>query len=155
MKHIISLTLLSAGSLALADISMGNGAPVVPAVQEAPSPEAQEYIAIAQDILSIVKELNQVLSGVNDLASADAAAPQMQDMTMRMIELQKRSEKLERPTAEIEQQVRASFDTHEVQQLVTTFVNSLIRIGMNNAYGSQTFMNALSPALNALPGKGE
>ncbi len=155
MKRIISLALLSAGSLALADISMGNGAPVAPAAQEASSAEAQEYITVAQDILSIVKELNQVLSGVTDLASADAAAPQMQNMTMRMVELQKRSEKLGRPTAEIEQQICASIDTREVQQLVTAFVNSLIRIGMNNAYGSQAFMDALSPALNALPGRSE
>ena len=79
----------------------------------------------------------------------------MQNMTMRMVELQKRSEKLGRPTAEIEQQICASIDTREVQQLVTAFVNSLIRIGMNNAYGSQAFMDALSPALNALPGRSE
>ena len=151
MKHIISLALLSAGSLALADISMGNGAPVAPAAQEAPSAEAQEYITVAQDILSIVKELNQVLSGVTDLASADAAAPQMQNMTMRMVELQKRSEKLGRPTAEIEQQICASIDTREVQQLVTAFVNSLIRIGMNNAYGSQALLDSLGPVMNSIP----
>ena len=155
MKTMFSIALISASSLALADISLGNGAPVVPTAQEAPTAEAQEYINMAQDVLGVIKELTQVLSGVTDQASADAAAPQSQGIATRMMELQKRTEALGRPSAEIEQQVRAHINVREVQQLVTAFMDSFIRIGMNNGYGSQALMNALSPALNALPGQGE
>ena len=152
MKAIL-FTTLAAAPLALADISLGKGAPVVPPA--APSQEAQGYITMAQDVLAVVKELSGVLGGVTDQASADAAAPQITGLTTRMIELQKKAEGLPRPTAEVEQQVRASMNIRDVQQVVASLLDSFIRIGKNNGYGSQALMNSISPVLNAMPGKEE
>ena len=151
MKALILTTLLTS-SLALADISLGSTSPATPAPAEA---TAAEYIQSVNEVMNTLKELTGVLEGVTDQASADAAAPQIQDIATRMAALQKRTEALGRPSAEIEQQVRAHINVREVQQLVTAFMDSFIRIGMNNGYGSQALMNALSPALNALPGQGE
>lgn len=152
MKAIL-FTTLAAAPLALADISLGKGAPVVPPA--APSQEAQGYITMAQDVLAVVKELSGVLAGVKDQASADAAAPQITSLTRRMIELQSRSEAMAPPSAAVEQQVRAAINVQEVQQIVSTFLDSFIRIGMNNGYGSQALLDSLGPVLNSIPGREE
>lgn len=152
MKALL-FTTLAIAPLALADISLGKGAPIVPPAS--PGQGAQSYITMAQDVLAVVRELSGVLAGVKDQASADAAAPQVTSLTTRMIELQNRSEAMDAPTAVIEQQVRASINVQEVQQIVGTFLDSFIRIGRNNGYGSQALLDSLGPVLNSIPSREE
>lgn len=151
MKSIL-ITALALAPLALADISLGSSA--APAAAAA-TPEDQAYITMAKDIIQAVNDLSTVLDGVKDQASADAAAPQVSKLAARMIELQKKAEAMPSPGANTEQQVRASMNMAEVQQIVSRFLNSFIRIGMNMGYGSQALLDALSPVQNALPGKEE
>lgn len=148
MKALILTTLLTS-SLALADISLGSASPAAPAPAETP---AAEYIQSVNEVMSTLKELTGVLEGVTDQASADAAAPQVAVIAPRLIELQKKSESMPRPTPEVENQVRASINVQEVQQIVTSFLSSFIRIGMSNAYGSQALLNTLGPVMNCMPG---
>ena len=147
MKALIFTTLLTS-SLALADISLGSTSPAMPAPAEA---TAAEYIQSVNEVMSTLKELTGVLEGVTDQASADAAAPQVAVIAPRLIELQKKSEAMPRPTQEVESQVRASINVQEVQQIVSSFLTSFIRIGMSNAYGSQSLLNTLGPVMNCMP----
>lgn len=147
MKALIFTTLLTS-SLALADISLGSTSPATPAPAEA---TAAEYIQSVNEVMSTLKELTGVLEGVTDQASADAAAPQVAVIAPRLIELQKKSEAMPRPTQEVESQVRASINVQEVQQIVSSFLTSFIRIGMSNAYGSQSLLNTLGPVMNCMP----
>lgn len=147
MKALIFTTLLTS-SLALADISLGSTSPATPAPAEA---TAAEYIQSVNEVMSTLKELTGVLEGVTDQASADAAAPQVAVIAPRLIELQKKSEAMPRPTPEVENQVRASINVQEVQQIVSSFLTSFIRIGMSNAYGSQSLLNTLGPVMNCMP----
>ncbi len=140
-----------AAPMAMADISLGANAPA--AVAAAPS--ATEYVKTAHDVLSVVKELTVILEGVKDQASADAAAAQVGSITARMVELQKKAEAMPRPSVEVESMVRNGINVAEVQQVVSSFMNSFIRIGMNGAYGSQALLNALGPVVNAVPGSQE
>ena len=151
MKSIL-ITALALAPLALADISLGSSA--APAAA-ATTPEDQAHITMAKDIIQAVNDLSTVLDSVKDQASADAAAPQVTKLTARMIELQKKAEAMPSPGADVEQQVRASMNMAEVQQVVSRFLNAFIQIGMNQGYGSQALLNALSPVQNALPGKVE
>lgn len=140
-----------AAPMAMADISLGANAPAAVAAV----PSATEYVKTAHDVLSVVKELTVILEGVKDQASADAAAAQVGSITARMVELQKKSEAMPRPSAEVESMVRNGINVAEVQQVVSSFMNSFIRIGMNGAYGSQALLNALGPVVNAMPGSQE
>lgn len=154
MKALFLTALLTvAAPLALADISLGTSTPA-PAATTA-SPAAAEYVQTANEVLAVVKELTTILDGVKDQASADAAAEQVGSITLRMIELQKKAEAMPRPGAEVEAQVRGSINVAEVQQTVSSFLESFIRIGMNNAYGSQALLNALGPVMNAIPASQE
>lgn len=140
-----------AAPMAMADISLGANAPAA----EAAAPSATEYVKTAHDVISVVKELTVILEGVKDQASADAAAAQVGSITARMVELQKKAEAMPRPSAEVESMVRNGINVAEVQQVVSSFMNSFIRIGMNGAYGSQALLNALGPVVNAMPGSQE
>lgn len=152
MKQHLIILLTALTPLASADISLGSApAPQAPAI----SAEAEPYVSMAQEVLGVVKELTGILETVTDTASADAAAAQVENITGRMLSLQAQAEAMPRPQAAIEQQVRSSINVQEVQQIVSSFMNSFIRIGMNNGYGSQALLNALGPVLNAMPGKDE
>lgn len=150
MKSLLLTALMTVATpLALADISLGTNAPAPAEATE--SPAAAEYVQTANEVLAVVKELTTILEGVKDQASADAAAEQVGSISLRMIELQKKAEAMPRPGAEVEAQVRSSINVAEVQQTVSSFLESFIRIGMNNAYGSQALLNALGPVMNAMP----
>lgn len=151
--QILTALLTMAAPLALADISLGSTTPTFP--KAAATPTAEEYVQMANDVLAAVKELTSILAGVKDQASADAAAPQVSSLTTRMIELQKKAEAMPRPSLEVENQVRAGMNVAEVQQTVSSFLESFIRIGMSNGYGSQALLNALGPVMTAMPGSQE
>lgn len=146
--QFLTALLTVAAPLAMADISLGTPVSAAP-------PAATEYVQTANEVLTVVKELTGILNGVKDQASADAAADQVSRITQRMLELQKKAESMPRPGAEVEAQVRGSMNIAEVQQTVSSFLESFIRIGMNNAYGSQALLNALGPVMNTIPASQE
>ena len=81
-----------------------------------------------------------------------ASAPQLRSTTARLLELQRKTEEMPRPTNEVELLVRSNINVLEVQQLVGNFLNACIQIAINNAYGSQELMDALGPIMNCAPG---
>lgn len=149
--QFLTVLYIVAAPMAMADISLGTTAPAAVAAV----PSSTEYTKAANDVLSVVKELTSILEGVKDQASADAAAAQVSSITARMVELQKKAESMPRPSAEIESMVRNGINVAEVQQVVSSFMDSFIRIGVNGAYGSQALLNALGPVVNAMPGSQE
>ena len=152
MKHLLFTALVAASPLAMADISLGTAAQANTAATI--STEAQTYIDMAQEVLTAVRNLTTVLETVQDTASADAAAAQIRTLTVSMQEIQARAEAMPRPSAAVEQQVRSCINVQEVQQLASSFMSSFIRIGMNNAYGSQALLDSLGPVMNTMPGQG-
>lgn len=149
--QFLTVLYIVAAPMAMADISLGTTAPAAVAAV----PSSTEYTKAANDVLSVVKELTSILEGVKEQASADAAAAQVSSITARMVELQKKAESMPRPSAEIESMVRNGINVAEVQQVVSSFMDSFIRIGVNGAYGSQALLNALGPVVNAMPGSQE
>ncbi|MBO5684166.1 MAG: hypothetical protein J6R92_04395 [Akkermansia sp.] len=142
MRTLILTVLFALAPLSMADISYGN---------KATAPAAEEYAKLANDVISVIKNLTQVLESVKDQASADTAAPQVRDTTAKLLELQRKTEDMPRPTNEIEQLVRSNINLPEVQHIVNNFLVTLIQIAMNNAYGSQALLDALGPVMNSIP----
>lgn len=143
MKRIILATIISASPLVLADISLGTPKGSVS------QPAAQEYADVAQEVLQSVKELTAILKTISDQASADAAAPQVASQVELMIAIQKKAELMPKPANQVELLVKNSINMQEVQQVAKDFLNAVIQIGMNNGYGSQPLLDALSPVLGA------
>ncbi len=153
MKRLLITALVATAPLAMADITLGTPAPAEATASI--SEEAKPYVDMAQEVLAAVKNLTAILETVQDTASADAAAAQVRSLTDAMQGIQARAEAMPRPSAAVEQQVRSSINVQEVQQLVSSFMGSFIRIGMNNAYGSQALLDSLGPVMNAMPGSEE
>ena len=141
MKSLILTAIFAAAPLVHADISYG---------KQPAAPTAEEYTGLANEVITVLKELTGVLGTVKDKASADAAAPQLSGITQRMLELQRKAEGMPRPSNEVEQLVRGSINVQEIQQLVNDFLNTFIQIAMNNAYGSQALMDAMGPVMNGV-----
>ena len=122
-----------------ADISLGG--PKAPEAQ----PAAQEYVDLAHEVLQSMKDLTASLKGISNQASADAAAPQVASQVARVMAVQKKAEAMPKPGTQVELLVKNSMNMQEVQQLAKDFLNAIIQIGMNNGYGSQALLDALSP----------
>ena len=139
MKRIILAAIFVCTATAHADISLGG--------QEAAEaqPAAQEYVALAHEVLQSMKELTASLKGISDPASADAAAPQVTRQITRLLNAQKKAESMPKAGTQVELQVKNSMNMLEVQQLAKDFLNAMIQIGMNSGYGSQALLDALSP----------
>ncbi len=153
-KASYTILLAAAMPLAMGDITLGTGGGI-PAT-ESIAPSTGEYTRLAQDVLAVTRELTAVLASVQDTGSADAAAVRVKELTPRLHALQAKSESMPRPGAAVEAAVRSEINIQEVQQIAHNFVNALIQIGMNNAYGSQALMDAMQPLLeNAIPGNEE
>ena len=142
MKRIILATLISATPLVQADISLGTPKGSVS------QPAAQEYVNVAQEMLQSAKDLTALLKGISDQASADAAAPQVASQVARVTAVQKKAEAMPKPGTQVELLVKNSMNMQEVQ-LAKDFLNAIIQIGMNNGYGSQALLDALSPVIGA------
>lgn len=140
MKALLLTTMIALSPLAVADITTGS-----------PAPATQEYTQLAQEVVAVVTKLTDVLESVKDKASADAAAPQIQSITTRMLELQHQAENMPRPSNEVEQLVRSNIDIQHVQQVVARFLNAFIELAMNSAYGSDALLNALGPVMSSMP----
>lgn len=151
--HIFTALLAAAAPIAIADISLGSGA-YLPS-HEAIQPTSDEYLQTANDIINMFRELTTCLETVKDKASADAAAAQVATLLPRMAELQKKAESMPRPTVEMENQLRGLINVAEVQQIVSSFMNSFISICMSNAYGSQSLLDAMGPIMDMMPGNQE
>ena len=143
MKRIILATLISVTPLVQADISLGTPKGSVS------QPAAQEYVNVAQEMLQSAKDLTALLKGISDQASADAAAPQVASQVARVTAVQKKAEAMPKPGTQVELLVKNSMNMQEVQQLAKDFLNAIIQIGMNNGYGSQALLDALSPVIGA------
>lgn len=153
MKNYLLTAAIAAMPLAMADISMGTGS--APEPPEVPSAELQEQIDLAKAVIQSFKDLTTTLNGITDQASADAAAAQVSSQIQRMQELQRKAESAPQPTASIEAQMQQHINVQEVRQTVNTFMEAIIRLGMNSAYGSEALMQALSPLMNPLTSQSE
>lgn len=147
-RHLL-ITAIMATLPTLADISLpGGSSSNIPAstVQE-----AEPYIQLGKDIIQAVKELTEILNGVKDTATADAAAPAVHKLTLRMRELQAQAEAMPATDAGVEALVSRSLNVAEAQNTISSFMQVIIRISMANAYNSEALITALEPLMGAMP----
>ena len=88
------------------------------------------------------------LKGVKDIASADAAAPQITAAISKMKELEQANKDLPQPNRELQvklQPVIMQYMAEPVQQ----FTLSVMTIAASQAYGSEALMKALESLGNA------
>jgi hypothetical protein len=85
---------------------------------------------IMADQLAGIKELNVILEGVTDEASAKAAAPQVDAWVGRMKGLKQRSEALAPPSPEEERVLKEKYEP-QMKELMASFGPNMMRIAFN------------------------
>ena len=125
-------------------------APAAPApAAEAPAVDEAEYAkyqAPARETLDSMKELIDILKGVNSKETADAAAPKVKVLIEKMDALKAASAGLPEPSEAIQAKLKAEFEA-ELMGILPGLQQTFLPIALKQCYGSTELMKALAPML--------
>ena len=113
-------------------------------VQPAVAPEEDGYVRAGRETVVLLHELTEVLNGISDRASADAAVPKVKDISGRMQALRLRAESLPKPDSEQKLRFRKHLGDQEVRTAVQGFMVALLNLAQTEAYGSEDLLNTLT-----------
>lgn len=151
MKKYYAIAAIAALSLfpcaAQADIT-ATPAPAVTA--PADSPAAQAYRAKAMELLSILDEITELLKGVKDKATADAAAEPLKALMAKGEALAAEGEAISAQYPGFEESPEGIALQTELaagaEAKMKAFAEEILRIAFSGAYGSEDFMKVLESA---------
>ena len=144
-------TIIALAAMAAPLMMAQEAAPATPAAPAAETPavdqaEYAKYQAPARETINAMKQIIEVLQGVNSKETADAAAPKVKELIEKMNTLKAASEGLPEPSEAIQAQLKAEFET-ELQGILQGMMGTFMPIAMNQCYGSEALMEALAPML--------
>jgi len=92
--------------------------------------------SLTRDTLAIMKEMNGILDGVKDSASAKSAKPKLESLMKDMKAIQARQEKLPTPT---EADLKAMESAHgkEMEEVQQKFIANMLRVSFDPAIGAE------------------
>lgn len=123
-------------------------APAAPAA-ETPAVDPAEYAkyqAPARETINAMKEIMEVLKGISNKETADAAAPKVKELVQKMDTLKSASEGLAEPSEAIQAKLKAEFEG-ELMGILSGMQQAFLPVVMQQCYGSSALMEALAPML--------
>jgi len=98
------------------------------------------------DMLDCMEEVTEVLAGVTDKASAEAAKPKLEAFGERMKGIQKDMEEVGEPDKEKEEALKEKYEKR-MKEVMGKFMKEGMRIGMNPELGAvlKEAMEGISP----------
>lgn len=86
-----------------------------------------EYSATASDMIDTLNDLNQVMDGVTDKASAEKAVPQLEKIAARMKTIEARVEELGDPPADVQKALEEQYQ-EPMEQAMNKMLEHMGRI---------------------------
>lgn len=127
----------------------------LPHATAAPVTRTSGYVTAAlglqQQWLGTLRHLTEVLRGVKDKESADAAAPALRAAVEQMQALQREAEGFAAPSAAEEAAYKQVSDTAEVRNTVNAFTEALKAVAEAGVYGSDALSAELAKLFGKLP----
>ena len=120
-------------------------APAAPAA-EAATPEAQ-HTAFVKELIANVNSLTETLKGINDTATADAAAPKVTELVAHNKELMQASKNLPQLTPDAAAAQRALF-AQQAKPAMAELRAALTAVVTKECYGSDALLQALAPIIH-------
>lgn len=108
---------------------------------------AQQHLQISRTILATLKELTATLENVKDQTTADFAATKVQEIAVKMVQLQDQADNIPSLSKEQEALVKAEIKEKEVQETVHRFLVSVVQMAQVNCYESELMSDALMQIL--------
>ena len=84
--------------------------------------------SLAEEQMALMNEMFDVMEGVTDAASAQAAKPKLEKISTRMKELGEKAKALGQPSAEEEQRLKKKFEP-ELKKMMERFFPLMTKIG--------------------------
>lgn len=119
--------------------------PAAPAA-EAATPEAQ-HAAFVKELIANVNNLTETLKGINDTATADAAAPKVAELVARNKELMQASKNLPQLAPDAAAAQRALF-SQQAKPAMAELRTALVAVVTKECYGSDALLQALAPIIH-------
>lgn len=123
-------------------------APMTPAPAVEMTEQARQHLQLTRNILDVLRELTGTLDSVKDQTTADAAAVKVQEIAVRMQELQMEADSYPALSKEQEKLVKSAINEQEVQDTVHNFLVSIVQIAQANCYESLPMNQALGKVLS-------
>lgn len=118
----------------------------------APAAHVSAYVEAAlnnqRQWLTAFRELTEVLKGIKDRETADAAAPVVHALAERMSILQQESAGFAAPSAAEESAFRSAMDAAEVKKTVNDFMAALLSVAEAHTYDSDALSSELTKLLS-------
>lgn len=122
-------------------------APTTSAPAEEMTEQAKNHLQLSRNILLVLRELTGTLESVKDQTTADAAAVKVQEIAVRMQQLQQQADSFPSLSKDQEALVKANINEQEVQNTVHNFLVSVVQMAQVNCYDSESMSRALSMVL--------
>ncbi len=122
-------------------------APTTSAPAEEMTEQAKNHLQLSRNILLVLRELTGTLESVKDQTTADAAAVKVQEIAVRMQQLQQQADSFPSLSKDQEALVKANINEQEVQNTVHNFLVSVVQMAQMNCYDSESMSRALSMVL--------
>ena len=119
--------------------------PAAPAAETA-TPEEQ-HAAFVKELIANVNNLTETLKGINDTATADAAAPKVADLVAHNKELMQASKNLPELTPDAAAAQRALF-AQQAKPAMAELRAALTAVVDKECYGSDALLQALAPFIH-------
>lgn len=113
---------------------------------EAATPEAQ-HVAFVKELIANVNNLTETLKGINDAATADAAAPKVAKLVAHNKELMQASKNLPQLTPDAAAAQRALF-AQQAKPAMAELRAALTSVVTKECYGSDALLQALAPIIH-------
>lgn len=122
-------------------------APTTSAPAEEMTEQAKNHLQLSRNILLVLRELTGTLESVKDQTTADAAAVKVQEIAVRMQQLQQQADSFPSLSKDQEALVKANINEQEVQNTVHNFLVSVVQMAQVNCYDSELMSTALALVL--------
>lgn len=121
--------------------------PTTSAPAEEMTEQAKNHLQLSRNILLVLRELTGTLESVKDQTTADAAAVKVQEIAVRMQQLQQQADSFPSLSKDQEALVKANINEQEVQNTVHNFLVSVVQMAQVNCYDSELMSTALALVL--------
>lgn len=145
MKTTAILTAALLSSSLLAQETVAAFSTPLPAAEM--TEQAKSHLQLSRNILMVLRELTGTLESVKDQTTADAAAVKVQEIAVRMQQLQQQADSFPSLSKDQEALVKANINEQEVQNTVHNFLVSVVQMAQVNCYDSESMSRALSLVL--------
>jgi hypothetical protein len=103
---------------------------------------ADTFESVTEEMIKGMNDAADLLTGIKDKQSADAAKPKLKTLGKKLADLKKRAEKLGKPTKEVEDKLKAKYE-EKIKQAADRLLQETFRVA--NVEGGKEALKELNP----------